>query len=62
MDYKTKIDLYKTQSDGSIARSMTVIKDKSSALVELLFNDKISMNMKERFHATYAEKPSEYLD
>lgn len=61
-DFKTKIDLYKTQNDGSIAKTMTVIKDKSTSHVELLFNEIIKPKIIDRIHATYAEKPSEYLD
>lgn len=61
-DYRTKIDLYKAQADGSIQRSMTVIKDKSTAKVELIFSDGIAASMKDRLHGTEALRPNEYLD
>lgn len=61
-DYKTKIDLYKEQSDGSVTKSMTIIKDKTTARVELLFGDVINTSVKDKLHGTYAERPDEYLD
>lgn len=61
-DYKTKIDLYKTEEDGSITRSMTVIKDKTTAKVELIFIEGIMTVMKDKLHATDAIKPNEYLE
>ena len=61
-DWKTKIDLYKEQSDGSVTRSMTLIKDKTSARVELLFGDTINTNARDHLHATSAERPDEYLE
>lgn len=61
-DWKTKIDLYKEQSDGSVTKSMTLIKDKTSARIELLFSDVINTNVKDKLHGTYAYKPNEYLE
>lgn len=60
-NYKTKIDVYKTEEDGTITKSMTVIKDKTTAKIELLFMDGIMTIMKEHLHATYADKPNEYF-
>lgn len=45
LNNKTKIDLYRTEDDGSITKSMTVIQDKSSARIEMLFGDSISSQM-----------------
>ena len=61
-DYKTKIDLYKTRSDGSIQRSMTLIKDKSMARVELIFGDGITMTVRDKLHGTEALRPNQYLE
>ena len=61
-DYKTKIDLYKTRSDGSIQRSMTLIKDKSMARVELIFGDGITATVRDKLHGTEALRPNQYLE
>jgi len=61
-DYKTKIDLYTEQSDGSVTKSMTLIKDKTTARVELLFGDVINTNVKDKLQGTYANRPNEYLE
>jgi hypothetical protein len=61
-DWKTKIDLYKEQSDGSVTKSMTLIKDKTSARVELLFGDVINTNVKDKLQGTTALRPDEYLE
>ena len=59
-DFETKIDLYKAREDGTLARSMTVIKDKSHAKVELVFNEGIMTVVKDKLHATEAARPNEY--
>lgn len=51
-DYSTRINLYKTQSDGSLSKSMTIIQDKSTAKIELLFSDGISASIKEKLQGT----------
>ncbi len=61
-DYNTKIELYKEQSDGTLAKSMTVIKDKSISKVDLFFGDFVSASMKDKLHGTYADRPDEYLE
>lgn len=61
-DYKTKIDLYKAEDNGSVTRSMTVIKDKVTENIELLFSDGIMAVMKDKLHGTEAIKPNEYLE
>lgn len=60
-DYKTKIDLYKSQSDGSLAKSMTIIKDKTSTRVDLIFGDFVYAGLKDKLHATEANRPNEYF-
>ncbi len=60
-DYTAKINLYKAQSDGSVTRSMTVIQDKSSEKVELLFSDGVFTVLKDKLHGTEAFRPDEYL-
>lgn len=61
-DYETKINLYKAQSDGSLTRSMTIIQDKSTAKIELLFNDGVMAVLKDRVQGTEAFRPNEYLE
>jgi len=60
-DYKTKIDLYKERTDGSIAKSMTVIKDNTSSIVELIFGDYTEVGIIDKIQGTYAENPNVYL-
>jgi hypothetical protein len=61
-DYKTKIDLYKEKSDGSIAKSMTVIKDSSSSNVTLFFGDFINAVASDYIQGTKALRPDEYIE
>ena len=61
-DYNTIIDLYKEQSDGSIAKSMTVIKDSSSSNVTLFFGDFINAVAADSIQGTEALRPDEYID
>jgi len=61
-DYNTKIELYKEQSDGSLAKSMTVIKDKSTSNVSLFFGDFVSASIFDKIQGSYTEIPDEYLE
>ncbi len=61
-DYNTKIDLYKEKPDGSIAKSMTVIKDSTSSNVTLFFGDFINATASDYIQGTEATRPDEYLD
>ncbi|RLC45614.1 MAG: hypothetical protein DRH57_07660 [Candidatus Cloacimonadota bacterium] len=61
-DYNTKIDLYKEQSDGSLAKSMTVIKDSSSSNVTLFFGDFINAVASDSIQGTEALRPNEYIE
>jgi len=49
-DFKTKINLYKTDDAGNVTRSMTVIKDKTQATIELIFVEGIMTNVKEQLY------------
>lgn len=61
-DYNTKIELYREQSDGSIAKSMTVIKDSSSSNITLFFGDFINTIASDSIQGTAALRPNEYID
>lgn len=61
-DYNTKIDLYKERSDGSLAKSMTVIKDSSSSNVTLFFGDFINAVASDSIQGTEALRPNEYIE
>jgi hypothetical protein len=47
---KTKIDLYRSDDSGRVTRSMTLIKDQTSAHIEMLFSDVMRSTLKDKVY------------